>query len=135
MTTMRGPKRSTNHPSIGTSHVSVATKIVKAIWMAGRPQWNFASIGSTKYVQPYCRFAIITMQMTPATSWSQRLTGIVFSEAGLVANSTSPGSRSLVQLLPSRIQISHDDAKNLTDDVRVPSGHRRIGVFPIAILP
>src|SRR5919197_5331799 len=31
MTTMRGPKRSTNQPSTGTSHVSVATKIVNAI--------------------------------------------------------------------------------------------------------
>src|SRR5436190_18595071 len=33
MTTMRGPNLSTNHPSTGTSHVSVATKIVKAIWI------------------------------------------------------------------------------------------------------
>src|SRR5919199_6287972 len=48
MTTSRGPNRSTNHPSIGTSHVSVATKIVNATWMLARPQWNFASIGSTK---------------------------------------------------------------------------------------
>src|SRR5882672_12490058 len=57
ITTMRGPNRSTNHPSTGTSHVSVATKIVKAIWMSVRPQWNLALIGSTKYVQPYCRLA------------------------------------------------------------------------------
>src|SRR5438477_10328630 len=38
ITTMRGPNRSTNQPSIGTSHVSVATKIVNAIWMLVRPQ-------------------------------------------------------------------------------------------------
>ena len=31
ITTIRGPKRSTNHPSIGTSQVSVAMKTVKAI--------------------------------------------------------------------------------------------------------
>src|SRR5262245_16302432 len=68
MTTSRGPNRSTNQPSTGTSHVSVATKIVKATWMLVRPQWYFASMGSTKYVQPYWRFAIITMQMTPATN-------------------------------------------------------------------
>ena len=30
MTTIRGPKRSTNQPSTGTSHVSVATNIVNA---------------------------------------------------------------------------------------------------------
>ena len=29
-TTIRGPKRSTNQPSIGTSHVSVAMKMLKA---------------------------------------------------------------------------------------------------------
>src|SRR5580698_7144126 len=29
-TTTRGPNRSTNHPSIGTSHVSVAMKMLKA---------------------------------------------------------------------------------------------------------
>src|SRR5262245_57253969 len=75
ITTIRGPNRSTNHPSMGTSHVSVATKIVNATWMLVRPQWNLASIGSTKYVHPYCRFAIITMQTTPATSWTQRFTG------------------------------------------------------------
>jgi hypothetical protein len=33
-----GPKRSANQPSTGTSQVSVATKIVKAIWMSVRPQ-------------------------------------------------------------------------------------------------
>src|SRR5215510_7768325 len=87
MTTIRGPNRSTNHPSIGTSHVSVATKIVNATWMLVRPQWNFASIGSTKYVHPYCRFAIITMQTTPATSWIQRLTGTWFADAVGMARS------------------------------------------------
>src|SRR4029079_4645099 len=75
ITTMRGPNLSTNHPSTGTSQVSVATKIVNATCIAGRPQLNLALIGSTKYVQPYCRFAIITMQMMPATSWTVRLTG------------------------------------------------------------
>ncbi len=48
MTTIRGPKRSTNQPSTGTSHVSVATKIVKATWMSVRPQWYLALMGSTK---------------------------------------------------------------------------------------
>src|SRR5207237_6204122 len=77
ITTMRGPNRSTNHPSTGTSHVSVATKIVNATWMLVRPQWNYASIGSTNYVQPYCRFPIITIQTTPPHSWPQRFTRAV----------------------------------------------------------
>src|SRR6266699_7332620 len=72
-TTIFGPKRSTSQPSTGTSHVSVSTKIVKATWIAARPQWYFWSIGLTNNVQPYCRLAIITMQMMPKTSWPQRV--------------------------------------------------------------
>src|SRR5439155_11006929 len=41
--------------------------------MAGRPQPNFASIGATNSVQPYCRLAIIDMQMMPTTSCTQRV--------------------------------------------------------------
>src|SRR5437870_13893253 len=72
-TTIFGPKRSTNQPSIGTSQVSVKTKIVKAIWIAARPHWYFWSIGLTNRVQPYCRLAIITMQTMPKTSCPQRI--------------------------------------------------------------
>src|SRR5207237_8735891 len=61
-----------NQASTGTSQVSVTTKIVKASWIAARPQWYFASIGSTNRVQPYCRFAIIAMQGIPIASCSQR---------------------------------------------------------------
>ncbi|MGY3411418.1 hypothetical protein ACVWZV_007531 [Bradyrhizobium sp. GM5.1] len=39
MMTMRGPYLSTNQASIGTSQVSVTTKMVKASWIAARPQW------------------------------------------------------------------------------------------------
>ena len=39
--------------------------MVKATWIAARPQWYFWSIGVTNSVQPYCRLAIITMQMMP----------------------------------------------------------------------
>ena len=53
MVTTRGPYLSTNHASTGTSQVSVNTKSVKANWIAARPQWYFASIGSTNRVQPY----------------------------------------------------------------------------------
>src|SRR5262249_16433144 len=41
--------------------------------MAARPQWYFCSIGSMNSVQPYCRLAIITMQMMPRTSWPHRV--------------------------------------------------------------
>ena len=47
--------------------------MLKAIWIDGRPQWNLLSIGRTNNVHPYCRLAIITMQMMPATSWTRRV--------------------------------------------------------------
>src|ERR1700722_16100812 len=72
MITMLGPYLSTNHASTGTSQVSVTTNSVKASWIAARPQWYFASIGSKNSVQPYCRFAIIAMQTMPIASCSQR---------------------------------------------------------------
>src|SRR5262249_40952282 len=50
--------------------------MVNATWIAARPQWYFWSIGLTNSVQPYCRFAIITMQMMPKTSWPQRVLGV-----------------------------------------------------------
>src|SRR5450432_2227503 len=71
-TTGRGPKRSTRYPSIGTSQVSVMTKIENATWIAARPHWNLASIGLTKSVHPYCRLATIAMQTMPKKSWIQR---------------------------------------------------------------
>src|SRR5438094_9824265 len=74
-TTGLGPKRSTSQPSIGTSHVSVMTKMLKATWMAARVQWYLDSMGPTKSVQPYCRFAIIAMQTMPRNSCSQRFAG------------------------------------------------------------
>ena len=70
--TMRGPYLSTNQPSIGTSQVSVTTKIVKATWMAARSHPCCSCIGLTKKVQPYCRLAIMHMQITPNSSCSQR---------------------------------------------------------------
>jgi hypothetical protein len=47
--------------------------MVNATWMAARPQWYFWSIGLTNSVQPYCRLAIITMQMMPKINWPQRV--------------------------------------------------------------
>src|SRR5438445_8261058 len=72
MTTIFGPKRSTNQPSTGTSQVSVNTKMLNATWIAARPQWYLASIGKTNSVQPYCKLAIITMQAMPKASCHQR---------------------------------------------------------------
>src|SRR5207253_3304582 len=67
--TIRGPYLSTNQPSIGTSHVSNRTNSVNATWIDARSQPNFFWMSGTKNVQPYCRLAIITMQMTPTMSW------------------------------------------------------------------
>src|ERR1700733_10887610 len=82
--TTLGPYLSTNHASTGTSQVSVTTKSVKASWIAARPQWYFASIGSTNSVQPYCRFAIIAMQTTPIASCIQRKYGASAGAVGCV---------------------------------------------------
>src|SRR4029077_3021873 len=68
MTRGRGPKRSARYASKGTSQVSKRTKRVKVNWIATLPQWYFASIGLMKIVQPYCKLAIMAMQMTPAKS-------------------------------------------------------------------
>ena len=70
--TKLGPYLSTNQPSIGTSHVSKRTKSVKAIWIEARSHPNAFWMPGTKNVQPYCRLAIITMQMTPVANCAQR---------------------------------------------------------------
>src|SRR5665213_3522573 len=70
-TMTRGPYLSTSAASNGTSHVSTSTKIVKETWTAARLQPCPLTIGSTNSVQPYCRLAIIAMQITPATSCNQ----------------------------------------------------------------
>src|SRR6267143_470283 len=67
-----GPKRSTRYLSTGTNQVSSKTKTENATWIEARPQWNLASIGFTNSVQPYCRFAIMAMQMMPITSCTHR---------------------------------------------------------------
>ena len=72
---MRGPYLSTNQPSMGTNQVSVTTKMVNATWIAARAQPCFSCIGVTKNVQPYCRLAIMHMQMMPNSSWNQRKFG------------------------------------------------------------
>src|SRR4030088_2527259 len=63
---------------MGTSQVSVNTKMVKATWIAALVQPYLSAIGLTNRVQPYCRFAIIAMQTMPMTSCIHRY------EAGLV---------------------------------------------------
>src|SRR5215813_11432763 len=80
---------------MGTNQVSVRTKMVKATWIAARPQWYFWSIGLTNSVQPYCRLAIITMQMMPKISWPHR----VASDA--VARSTGALDATAMIFLPA----------------------------------
>ena len=72
----RVPKVSTIQPSIGVSHVSSAIKMLKASWIDAIDQPCALLIGFTKSVQPYCRLAIITMQMMPKISWLQRVAGV-----------------------------------------------------------
>src|SRR5258708_19436155 len=90
-TTSRGPKRSTRYPSKGTSQVSSATNTENATWIEARPQWNLASIGFTNSVQPYCRFAIMAMQMMPTASCTHRYAaGFVPSPSWTIAPISSP---------------------------------------------
>ncbi len=76
-----GPIVSAIQPSMGVSQVSKAMKIAKATWIAVRVQPCALLIGLTKSVQPYCRLAIMTMQMTHKI----RLTHRVESETRAVA--------------------------------------------------
>jgi len=54
---------STIQPSIGVSQVSSAMKTANANWIEAIDQPCALLIGLTNSVQPYCRLAIITMQM------------------------------------------------------------------------
>src|SRR5215472_12113764 len=58
--------------------------MVKATWIAARPQWYFWSMGLTNSVQPYCRLAIITMQMMPKISCPQRVASDAVARVGTV---------------------------------------------------
>src|SRR4051812_31097772 len=99
--TMRGPYLSTNQPSMGTSQVSKSTNRVKATWIDARSQPNFFWISGTKNVQPYCRFAIITMQMTPMMSWTQgdakndRFSGDAVAVVMLLSSSNGRNTRAI----------------------------------------
>src|SRR4051794_10381354 len=77
--------------------------MVNATWIAARPQWNFASSGPTNSVQPYCRFAIMTMQTTPTASCTQRFARMEL--CGAVA------AESMMVLLASGTPLSGDRAR------------------------
>src|SRR5437773_2790068 len=91
--TIRGPYLSTNQPSIGTSHVSNRTNSVNATWIDARSQPNFFWMSGTKNVQPYCRLAIITMQMTPMISCTH---GDAKNDLGCCGAVASTGSSSVI---------------------------------------
>src|ERR1700694_740932 len=74
---------------MGTSHVSVNTKMVKATWIAALDQPYLSAMGLTNRVQPYWRFAIIAMQTMPMTNCIHRY------EAGLVIVLSPAASASL----------------------------------------
>src|SRR5262245_33106932 len=87
--------------------------------MAARPQWYFSSIGSMNSVQPYCRLAIITMQMMPSRSWPHR----VHAEAAVETVSD------VVMILTPRSCMafscyynSHERSKSLYRETRRDSG-------------
>src|SRR5690242_955066 len=73
------------YPSIGVSQVSVAIKMLNATWISAMLQPCACRIGPTKSVQPYCRFAISTMQSTPSQSCTQRF-GLRCAIADMIAS-------------------------------------------------
>src|SRR5580704_2247365 len=68
----RGPRISTIQPSTGVSQVSSAMKMANANWIDAIDQPCALLIGLTNSVHPYCRLAIITMQMMTIINWAQR---------------------------------------------------------------
>src|SRR5690349_18050447 len=68
-----GPRTSASQPATGVSHVSSAMKIEKATWIEAIDQPCALLMGLTNSVQPYCRLAIIIMQMTQIASRTQRV--------------------------------------------------------------
>src|SRR5271169_311707 len=88
-----GPSMSTIQPSIGVSHVSSAMNMAKATWIEAIDQPCALLIGLTNSVQPYCRLAIITMQMMQNMRFIQRIdsdTRAVETEPAAIAIESSP---------------------------------------------
>src|ERR1700688_1524650 len=81
-----GPSTSTIQPSMGVSHVSSAMKTAKATWIEGIDQPCALLIGLTNNVHPYCRLAIITMQMMQNVSWTQRVEDDARADAAVPTN-------------------------------------------------
>src|SRR5271170_8155204 len=80
----RGPRMSTIQPWIGVSQVSRAMKTAKANWIDAMDQPWALLIGLTNSVHPYCRLAIITMQMMTKINWLQRDVMAVGTATGAV---------------------------------------------------
>src|SRR3974390_3356869 len=78
-----GPSTSTIQPWIGVSQVSSAMKIANANWMEAIDQPCVLLIGLTKSVQPYCRLAIIIMQITQNMSLLQRVPSDSLADAAV----------------------------------------------------
>src|ERR1700688_3652440 len=72
-----GPSTSRIQPSIGRSQVSSEMKIANANWIEAIDQPFALLIGLTNSVQPYCRLAIITMQMMQIAKYPQRADVVV----------------------------------------------------------
>src|SRR3954470_19871546 len=69
----RDPSVSTIQPPAGVSQVSSAMKMLNAHWISAMLQPCACLIGCTNSVQPYCKFAISIMLITPNRSCIQRL--------------------------------------------------------------
>src|SRR5271169_4802002 len=93
-----GPSMSTIQPSIGVSHVSSAMNMAKATWIEAIDQPCALLIGLTKSVQPYCRLAIITIQMMQNMRFIQRVdsdTRAVEPEPAAITIESSLGFQSI----------------------------------------
>src|SRR6185436_4420716 len=99
----RGPRRSIRKPCAGCTQVWNRMKSVNAHWISDSFQPVPTRIGSTNSVHAYCRFAIMIIAITDATSWNQRLCIFTISSAPL---SVRPSTRARAD--PEALEGSRD---------------------------
>src|SRR5216683_1346300 len=87
-------------------------------------------MGSTNSVQPYCRFAIIDMQMMPRPSWSHLLGAIASPARGDSDISSPPPDEALPERSePPRMCVSRANFRPASFDSR---RSRRLLVYKIS---
>ncbi len=74
----RGPNLPISQPWKGDRKACSRTSSEKATWIAGKPTWKAEVMGLVNSAQTYCGLEMEAMQISPRTSWIQRVAGVVF---------------------------------------------------------